>query len=130
MAEPMSDDRPPARPGLGRYLAEFEAPGFTFDDWRGRLTPTAQAFVRDAYDLGWVRGDVDWGTWSETAEATTLRDDPTALARADRDQISKLLTTLIRLDRFSGGTLGSAFSSGVLTGIVRRIAALEGDGSG
>jgi len=126
----MSDDVPPARPGLGRYLAEFEAPGFAFDNWRGSLTPTAQAFVRDAYDLGWVRDDVDWGAWSETAEATALRDDPSALARADRDQISKLLTTLIRLDRFSGGTLGSAYSSGLLTGIVRRIAALEGERSG
>lgn len=125
----MSDDQPPPRPGLGRYLAEFEAPGFVFDDWRGRLTPTAQAFMRDASDLGWVRGNIDWGAWMETAEATTLRDDPSALAQADRDQLAKLLTALIRLDRFSGGTVSSAYSSGLLTGIVRRIAALERDAS-
>ena len=72
----MSDDPQPARPGLGRYLAEFEAPGFAFDTWRGSLTPTAQAFVHDAYDLGWVRGDVDLGAWSETAEATTAARRP------------------------------------------------------
>ena len=121
----MSDGAPAPRPGLGRYLAEFEAPGFRFDDWRGSLSSTALAFVQDAYDLGWVRGDVDWGHWSDTVEATTLRDDPSALARADVDQLVRLLTTLIRLERFSGGTLGSAYSSGLLTGIVRRISVLE-----
>lgn len=125
----MSNEASPPRPGLAAYLPEFETPGFVFANWTGRMSPTAQAFMRDATDLGWVRGDVDWRAWIETPEASTLRDDPAALAHADRDQLSKLLTALIRMDRFSGGTVASAYDSGLLTGILRRIAVLEQEGT-
>ena len=124
----MSSQAPPPRPGLAAYLPEFEAPGFVFANSTGRMSPTAQAFMRDASDLGWVRGDVDWHAWIATAEAAALRDDPAALAEADRDQLANLLTALIRLDRFSGGTVASAYDSGLLTGILRRIAVLEQEG--
>jgi hypothetical protein len=124
----MSDDQPPPRPGLGAYLAAFEAPDFRFDDWRGSLSPTAQAFAQDAADLGWVRGELDWGAWVETDEAATLRDDPTAIAGANSHQLAMMLTALIRMNRFSNGELASAYSSGMLTAIVRRIATLEHEG--
>ena len=45
------------------------------------LSETADAFVKEAYDLGWVEGDFDWGTWMGTPEALSLRDSPASLAK-------------------------------------------------
>jgi hypothetical protein len=60
----------------------------------------------------------------ETREAKRLRDEPAALAAATADQLASLLTVLIRHDRFVEGELAGAYRSGLLTGILRRAAAL------
>jgi hypothetical protein len=90
----------------------------------------ADAFIDMTYEMEWVLFDFDWPSWMSTAEATTLRDDPDALARATPDQLARLLTVLIRQERFSEGSLASAFESGLLTGIVRRAAQLEAEMAG
>ena len=127
--------------GLTEYLPHFERRGFNFGEWNGaeesqsneltmpmfKLSDTAEAFVQAVYDLGWVRADFDWGEWMQTQEASRLRDDSDALATATPDQLARLLTVLIRQERFCEGSLGAAYESGLLSGILRRMAALASD---
>ena len=123
---------------LADFLPFFEQPGFEFGEWfenpksesgmmvlpHYSLSDSAHSFVRMAYDMGWVLLDYAWPAWKGTDEAISLRDDPVALAAATPEQLARLLTVLIRQDRYIEGALGSAYKSGLLTGIVRRAAAL------
>lgn len=43
-----------------------------------------------------------------------MLSDVTAIAVADDDQLAKLLTALVRAERFSEGTLAKAFDRGLL----------------
>jgi hypothetical protein len=127
---------------LAEFLPLFEEPEFQFGMWHGskrrkpgefmlpyfELSETASLFVDMAYEKGWVLSGWDWPAWMKTEEAITLRDDPAALAAASADKLAKLLTVLIRQDRFVEGGLNSAFESGLLTAIVRRAAALAEEG--
>jgi hypothetical protein len=116
---------------IAKYLPTFESLGFSFGQDRGgpgempwfEYSALAREFMQTAYDAGWVT-PFDWGEWKETEEATRLRDDPATLADASIDQLSKLLTTLLRQDRFVEGTVSSAFNSGLLIGILRRATAI------
>jgi hypothetical protein len=129
--------------GLVRFLPALERPDFRAGDMvapreteRGARTmphatygETVEAFVRAAYEDGWVLRDFDWPTWMASAEARSLRDDEAALAAATPGQLARLLTVLIRQDRFVEGALLDAFESGLILRIVRRAAAiLEADG--
>jgi hypothetical protein len=88
----------------------------------------ADSFVKTAYDHGWVLQGWDWPAWMKTEEAVALRAVPAALEAASPEQLAKLLTALIRRERFVEGALNGAFESGLMTAIVRRAAALaEGD---
>jgi hypothetical protein len=123
---------------LANFLPIFEQPGFEFGEWSENpksesgvivlphysWSDAAQSFVSMAYDMGWVLLDYAWPAWKGTDEAINLRDDPAALAAAAPEQLARLLTVLIRQDRYIEGALGSAYKSGLLTGIVRRAAAL------
>jgi hypothetical protein len=108
---------------LAAWQPRFADPGFEFGRWF-RLTEGAQRFVQDCSDHGWIRGDLDWGTWAATPEAQRLRDDPAAIATADADDLAKLLTVAVRADRFSEGELLGAWESGLLRRIVDRAATL------
>lgn len=124
---------------LAGFLPQFEERGFTFGQWVPplsketdaliigyfRFSETADAFLHMAYNAGWVLFDFDWGKWVQTPEAGELRDNPKVLAGATADQLAKLLTVVIRQERFCEGSLEAAFESGLLTGIVRRAAQLE-----
>ena len=90
-----------------------------------RLAEHATRFVETAYEDGWVSPEVDWTAWIETEEARRLRDDRTAIEAATVEQLQKLLTALIRQDRFVTGALAGAFESGLLTAIVRRVEQLR-----
>ncbi len=81
-------------------------------------------FQRQAYEDGWVLGDFDWPSWARSANAAALRDDPKVLARATPAQIARLLTVLIRQERFADGTLDAAFATGLVQRIVDRAAVL------
>lgn len=121
------------------FLPVFETPGFSFAIWHTAtqstagaltlpycmLTGPASEFVSTAYAAGWVLQDFDWPAWSHTPDAVQLRDDPSALERATAVQLAKLLTVLIRQDRFVEGALASAYDSGLLTAILRRAAILR-----
>ncbi len=121
---------------LAAFLPQFEQPGFCFGDWdypEGSSLPwysfsrVTNEYIEAAYDLEWVRLDFDWPTWMETPEAIQLRDDAGALSRATPEQLSRLLTVLIRQDRYCDGALADAFESGLLTAICRRAAQLESE---
>lgn len=123
---------------LSAFLPVFQAPGFEFGRWGGgekqddgittmphfSASHEVIAFVDMAYELGWVIEDFDWPGWGETPEAQRLREDPAAVAKANPEQLARLLTALIRVDRFVEGALASAFDSGLLTRITERASQL------
>lgn len=125
---------------LGKFSSIFDAKGFQFgkivtnDPRTGQLlmpyydfSSEASAFIDTCYQAGWVLEGFDWTTWINTPEAIKLRDNPDAMASATPDQIAKLLTALVRQERFSDGTLASAFKSGLLLAISRRAMTLAHD---
>ena len=120
---------------LAVFLPHFERPDFEFGRMaapadggapRHDLSRVARDFLEYCYDNGWVQG-FNWGEWASTPEAANLRDNPDAVADATPMQISKLITALVRQDRITGGSLDSAYQSGLVTGIVRRASVLVKD---
>lgn len=125
---------------LGEFSLIFDEKDFRFgkmvvtDARTGKLTmpyysfsSEADAFINTCYDCGWVLTDFDWPAWQNTPEAVKLRNNTGTFASATSDQIAKMLTVLIRQERFSDGTLAGAFKSGLLGAILRRAMALAHD---
>ncbi len=121
---------------LAAFLPDFESPGFEFGHVVTapggmpyyNLSPLASRFVHTCYKMGWVQ-NFDWVEWKDSPEATELLKNPKAMEEATPEQLGRMLTVLIRQDRFVEGALGRAFDSGLLTAILRRIAALSADHS-
>jgi len=90
----------------------------------GKGLSSLDQFVDAAYANNWVSGNINWGQWMKTDEAKKLRDDPTALAKASEHDLTCLLTTLIRQERFCEGSLEGAVDSGLLTKILQRAASM------
>lgn len=84
-----------------------------------KFSKPAEAFVQMAYDADWMYS-FSWMDWQGTKEARRLLSDPEFLANASVTQLSKLITLLIRRDRFVEGELLAAYDNGLLLGIVRR----------
>ena len=117
---------------LAGFLPRFESPGFEF----GHMTASpgempfyshsddASDFVEVCYRMKWVQ-PFDWSEWMGSPEAINLRDDPAAMECASAELLQKLLTVVIRQDRFADGALASAFESGLLVRILRRAAVLS-----
>ncbi len=81
------------------------------------------SFVQMCYDYKWVQ-PFDWVEWKETDEAAQLRDDPEVLANATSEQLQKLLTVIIRQDRFVEGSDEEHIESGLVGRIIDRAASL------
>lgn len=135
------NDLPPVKErlqGLASFRPIFEDPNFTFGTWEGGekdasgvihmpyfvRSDAADAFFRTVNSFGWINPEFNWPEWSGTDECQELRRSPEALARATPDQLSHLLTALVRADRFSEGTLDEAYESGLLLRIIWRAEAL------
>lgn len=71
-------------------------------------------FMILAHEDGWVGRRFDWSEWKEGEQARNLRDNPGAMARANIDDIEKLITVIVRQERFSDGSIKSAIDSGLL----------------
>jgi hypothetical protein len=122
---------------LARFAPIFSAPDFrftlaeqassdgahVFGGPGGSLSPGALAFIECAYESGWVK-PFDWADWLQTPEAQNLANNPEVIAAATHDQLAKVLTVVIRQDRFDDGALQSASDMGLLTAIVQRAGAL------
>lgn len=109
------------------FLPIFERPGYSFGEWRIQrgffphwdASPEAIAFVQALYDEQFIT-PFDWGSWSEEARRYTEGGDA-ALATADLDTLRKLITSYVRADRFSEGTLAAMFQNGHITALLRRL---------
>ena len=117
---------------LAKFLPIFEASDFEFGHFVEEpgtfgyysFSDDASRFIDVCYEVRWVNPSFKWVTWEDSSEALQLRDDPATLEVATPDQLERLLTVLIRQDRFVGGTLAMAFQSGFLVRILRRAAKL------
>lgn len=124
--------------GLASFLAEFETPGFKFGEWCGgellednvrvmpwhRLSPAAHRFYKACYELDWVRKDFGWSEWSSSPEAERLLG-PNGVESASVEDLERLITMIVRADRFCEGYLAGSFESGLVLRILRRAAELE-----
>lgn len=128
---------------LAAFLPEFERPGFSpgdmvfpakgddrvFEVGYAALSAPARDFASAAYRSGWVLESFDWLTWSRTAEARDLLSEPAAIAQATAEQLAKLLTLIMRQDRFVEGALLGRFRDGSILAIVRRAVELRDRGA-
>ncbi|HEY6056870.1 MAG TPA: DUF6508 domain-containing protein [Candidatus Limnocylindrales bacterium] len=118
---------------LAAWADRFADPGFTFGQWvpattgdNGVITlgwydisDVGQRFVSEMYELGWVF-DFDWMTWLGTPEGRHLASGPEFIASASADDLARLLTAIIRGERFGDGEIEGAYNSGILPAIARR----------
>jgi hypothetical protein len=119
-------------------LPKMEAPNATWGAWSetrkqpdGSLamgiwhdSPLAAKFVERAYAQGWVIADFDWGAWDEGREALNSPGWREWIAAASADDLARVLTALLRSERFCEGSLASAFDAGVLAAVLRRMHAI------
>ena len=121
---------------LAAFAERFSEPAATFGEMCGgpdgsrpgdviqmpfwAASPLASQFVEMAYDTGWVLGDFDWPSWLESDEARSLLSEPSGISSATVDQLHKLLTALIRQDRYCEGALLGSFENGTLRSIATR----------
>jgi hypothetical protein len=120
--------------GLAAFVTALEADDFEAGRWHDsepladgsfsmpwyELSATAEAFLRAVGEGGWLMPTFPWPTWAPTPEAIALRTDRDALAVATPEPLGKLLTMLIRENRFVEGALGDSFESGLMAAIARR----------
>jgi hypothetical protein len=119
-------------------LPMLESPGFTPGVWHDSWTRANGVIVLPWFEYsaqadefraavgraGLIQMGFAWPDWAGTPEAVALRNDRDALARATPDQLGKLLTMLIREDRFSEGALAESFESGLIAATARRAKSL------
>lgn len=98
----------------------YHMPWFEYDD-------PVERFREAVVAAGWVV-PFDWMIWAGTPEGRHLIDDPAAVATASADDLRKLLTTIIRGERFSEGSIAAAIESGHVLAICRRAGELARDG--
>ena len=120
---------------LARHLAAFEEMGFQLGRWEPARRredgvvvmgwfvpgPEAEAFFADAG--AWVT-PFDWQAWLETDEGRRLSSDPAAVADAGVECLARLLTALVRAQRFNDASWEGAHESGLLVAVMRRAAVL------
>ena len=124
---------------LAKHLAILTKPGFAFSEdipakqhgdviemgWTS-YGPEAQAFMKDAYDYGWVQS-TNWTGWMQTEGAQRLSQDPARMAVATIEDLAKVLTVCLRRDRFMEGSLAADFESGLIIRIVKRAEELSSE---
>lgn len=113
------------------FLPLFEEPGFEAGRWNGGdadeagvihmpwvdYDPTVLEFLRALSTNGWVV-PFDWPSWLPGAQRLV---EPGGIEEADVEALQRLLTAIVRQDRFVEGALAGAFESGLLVRILRRI---------
>jgi hypothetical protein len=103
--------------GKGTLSEPLTTPWFKFSE-------VADRFIQMLYDARWVNPDFDWPKWYDSPEWQKLYGHPEAIVTADAEQLAKLLTTLVRQDRFCEGTLAKAYEDKILLAIVERAESL------
>jgi hypothetical protein len=85
---------------------------------------TVGTFVQYLYSSGWIIEGFDWPTWVRSQEAQHLWESPNGIERAAPIQLAKMLTTIVRQDRFVDGTIEGAIEDRLIHDIAGRAAAL------
>ena len=80
--------------------------------------PAIETFVELAYADGWMLPGFDWGSWDE---GRAIAGDPARIKGTDLLTIRKLITALVRNERFCDGALQSAYNRGAIQAILHRI---------
>jgi hypothetical protein len=93
----------------------FSVVGQTISRQEHECIPT---FVQLAYDDGWMVAGFDWTDWTE---GRAIVHDKALIEDADLLTIRKLITALVRSDRFCEESLQAAYEEGTITAILARI---------
>ncbi|MGE0733128.1 MAG: DUF6508 domain-containing protein [Alphaproteobacteria bacterium] len=110
--------------GFGRWHRETrDAHGHIGLPWF-EYSEDAQKLLAQIRNAGLLVAGFDWAAWSGR---NSYLDDPNSIDTADREDCRRLLTALIRGDRFNEGLLFNAFESGLLRRLVDRLAATVDD---
>ena len=99
--------------GKGTSTEPFEFPS-------NELSDAANQFVEMTYTADWVLKDFDWSEWGQSDEGQTLLTNRAALASANIGELAKLLTVIIRRDRFVEGSLSEDFENGLILAVAER----------
>ena len=108
-----------------KFLPVFSAPGYLFGEWvvnDGQFPwyktgDEVDEFVKAVYANGWIM-PFDWAKWrKDNPDAEALE----TIGGADVEHLQKLLTSIVRGNRFCEGVLAKAFESGTIIAILRRL---------
>jgi hypothetical protein len=100
--------------------------GTTGAPFRPGNSPTAgleAQLSKMIYDAGWVMAGFDWCDWMQN-DGDRYWKEPGTLAGATEDDLAKLLTAIVRQERFSDDTLREAIANGVLLAAAERARSL------
>lgn len=76
-------------------------------------------FIREMYHWGWVE-DFDYNQWWDSEEGRRFMNDNSKIALANTDQLTKLMTIILRGERWRDGWLEDQLQSGRLVAIAER----------
>ena len=108
--------------GFGRWHREPRSASGNLNLPWVELSADAKAFLARARDAGLVIASFDWVAWGGRGR---YLHDPASVADASFDDCCKLLTALIRGDRFNEGLVLEAFENGLLRHLIDRLSALS-----
>ena len=118
----------PAIEGEGFIPATFPAPQGQMP--YARFADELEELHRLVYADDWVRYDLGWPTWMASSEARVLLADPAAMSAATPEQLARVLSVIVRLERFSDGTMAGAVRSGRVAGATPAAGCGPGGGDG
>jgi hypothetical protein len=116
------------------YIPYFQS-GAAFGEWEypenkspgsvpyPMLSEQAGAFVQTCYTHNFVQA-FNWGEWIQ--EHQDLAENDSGIEKFDLEGVVKLLTSLIRGDRFCGGLILEAMNTGKILRILRRLESVHG----
>lgn len=113
------------------FLERFTAEGFSVGErhvapgyigWL-KYSDSVSEFVQALYDNGWITPSFDWGAWQDEAQEYVEKTEK--IDSADVGIIRKLLTTHVRMDRYSEGHLASVFENGHVVALLLRLKAIR-----
>ncbi len=119
--------REPGAEGFGGWTETTRDDGTTSLGW-ARLSPHGEAFLQACRDTQ-VVAPFDWPRWKDGPGAR-YGPDRSAIDTASLEDCRRLLTVLVRQDRFVEGLLLGALDDGLVHRILRRVAVLVGDDAG
>ena len=109
-------DRDPS-PRAGRP-GSLQTPDGTFVLCGPDYSPTVYRFQQARYDTGWIV-PFDWPAWAQRGGQRFIRDIG-LVARAGPADLARILTTLVRNERFCDGVIADAFESGLIDAVLWR----------